>query len=105
MKKGILSTLLSAFLILTIIVPFAAAEIGKQNFLFVLDSDDSNKVTRCFQFAQIAHSKGHDVNIFLIDDGVIWAVPGKAEGIKALTGDSADTYLDYIIKNKVPISV
>jgi hypothetical protein len=42
---------------------------------------------------------------FLIDDGVIWAVPGKADGIKALTGDSADKYLDYLVKNNVPIGV
>ena len=41
----------------------------------------------------------------LIDDAVIWAIPGKAKGIKALTGDSADDYLDYLVKNSVPISV
>lgn len=81
MKKRILTIAFSTFLITLIMVSFtefAEAETEKQNFLFILSSDDSNKVTRCFQFAKIAHSKGHDVNIFLIDDGVIWAIPEKA---------------------------
>ena len=43
------------------------------NFLFVLSRDDNQCATRCFQFAQIAHSKGHGVNLFFIDDGVLWA--------------------------------
>jgi len=34
------------------------------NFLFVLSQDNNEKATRCFQFAQIAHSKGHGVNLF-----------------------------------------
>ena len=36
------------------------------NFLFVLSRDDNQAATRCFQFAQIAHSKGHEVNLFFI---------------------------------------
>ena len=43
------------------------------NFLFVLGRDDNQAATRCFQFAQIAHSKGHEVDLFFIDDGVQWA--------------------------------
>jgi len=41
------------------------------NFLFVLSQDDNQKATRCYQFAKIAHSKSHKVNVFLIDDGVL----------------------------------
>ena len=44
------------------------------NFLFVLRSNDFEKATRCFQFARIAHGKGHQVNLFLIDSGVDWAI-------------------------------
>lgn len=32
------------------------------NFLFVLSKDDNEAVTRCCQFAKIAHSKGHHVH-------------------------------------------
>lgn len=42
-------------------------------FLFVLSRDDNEATTRCFQFAKIAHSKGHGVNVFMIDGGVLWA--------------------------------
>jgi DsrE/DsrF-like family. len=46
-------------------------------FLFVLSKDDNEAATRCFQFARIAHSKGHHVNLFFIDSGVAWATrPG-----------------------------
>jgi hypothetical protein len=31
------------------------------NFLFVLSKDEVERATRCFQFAKIAHSKGHMV--------------------------------------------
>jgi hypothetical protein len=42
-------------------------------FLFILSKDDNEAATRCFQFARIAHSKGHHVNLFFIDGGV----PGR----------------------------
>jgi sulfur relay (sulfurtransferase) complex TusBCD TusD component (DsrE family) len=41
------------------------------NFLFVLSRDDNEAATRCFQFAKIAHSKAHQVNVFFIDNGVM----------------------------------
>ena len=40
------------------------------NFLFVLSRDDNEAATRCFQFAQIAHSKGHQTDLFFINSGV-----------------------------------
>jgi predicted peroxiredoxin len=36
------------------------------NFLFVLSSNDLENATRCFQLSKIAHSKGHQVNLFFI---------------------------------------
>ena len=48
------------------------------NFLFVLSKNDNESATRCFQFAKIAHSKDHKVNLFLIDDGTRWAEIGRA---------------------------
>ena len=39
------------------------------NFLFVLSKDDNEAATRCFQFAKIAHTKGHKTNLFFIDGG------------------------------------
>ena len=75
------------------------------NFLFVLSQDDNEKATRCFQFAKIAHSKGHDVNVFMIDGGVLWANKERELTQKTGTGDSPNDYLPYLVENKVPIGV
>ncbi len=74
-------------------------------FLFVLREDDNEKATRCFQFASIAHSKGHDVNIFLIDGGVMWANRDRDFSQKTLTGDCPDDYLPSLVESAVPIGV
>lgn len=75
------------------------------NFLFVLREDDNEKATRCFQFAKIAHSKGHKVNIFLIDGGVEWAVASKDSSQKTTTGDCVGDYLPYLVENQVQTGV
>ncbi len=75
------------------------------NFLFVLSKDEVEKATRCFQFGKIAHSKGHQVNIFLIDDGVKWADSGRDLTIKTVTGDCPQDYLPYLVEHEIPIGV
>jgi tRNA 2-thiouridine synthesizing protein D len=75
------------------------------NFLFVLSQDDVEKATRCFQFGKIAHSKGHQVNIFLIDDGVKWADSSRDLTVKTTTEDCPNDYLPYLVENEVPIGV
>ena len=75
------------------------------NFLFVLSRDDNQAATRCFQFAQIAHSKGHEINVFFIDDGVMWADSSRNFDTKTPTGDAPNDYLPYLVENEVPIGV
>jgi len=75
------------------------------NFLFVLRSDENEKATRCFQFAKIAHEKGNQVNIFLVDDGVQWSQPEHEGIIKTTTGDCPADYLPYLIYNNVYVGV
>jgi len=75
------------------------------NFLFVLSSADSEKATRCFQFAKIAQSKGHTVNLFFIDNGVDWAIKGKDGSERTVTGDCPDDYLPYLVENEVQTGV
>lgn len=75
------------------------------NFLFVLRSDDNEKATRCFQFAKIAHLKGHQVNIFFIDSGVEWAVKTKDGSLKTVTGDCPNDYLPYLIDAEIEVGV
>ncbi len=75
------------------------------NFLFVLSVNDNEKATRCFQFAKIAHSKGHTVNLFFIDSAVDWAVKDKDGSVKTVTGDCPNDYLPYLVENEVPVGI
>jgi predicted peroxiredoxin len=75
------------------------------NFLFVLSQDDNEKATRCFQFAKIAHSKGHKTHLFLIDNGVNWANSEKDYYLKTATGDCPNDYFPYLVENQVSIGV
>jgi len=88
---------------------FKFNENGKEskvaNFLFVLSQDDNEKATRCFQFAKIAHSKGHDVNIFLIDGGVLWANNERDLTQKTGTGDCPNDYFPYLVEKEIPFGV
>jgi len=75
------------------------------NFLFTLGQDDNEKATRCFQFAKIAGEKGHRVNIFFIDAGVLWADNTRDLSVKTPTGDCPNDYLPYLVEKEIPIGV
>ena len=75
------------------------------NFLFVLSQDDNEDATRCFQLAQIAHSKGHKTDLFFINDGVKWANSERDLNVKAGTGDCPNDYFPYLVENQVSIGV
>ncbi len=75
------------------------------DFLFILSRDDNEALTRCFQFAKIAHSKGHNVNLFFIDSGVMWANRNRDFNQKTTTGDCPNDYLPYLVENQVPIGI
>jgi tRNA 2-thiouridine synthesizing protein D len=74
-------------------------------FLFILSQDDNEKATRCFQFAKIAYDKGHRVDLFFIDGGVLWADSTRDLNIKTSTGDCPNDYLPYLVNSEVPIGV
>ena len=75
------------------------------NFLFVLSKDENQAATRCFQFAQIAHSKGHQVDIFFFFFCVMWADSTRDMTENTTTGDCPKDYLPYLVENEVPIGV
>lgn len=75
------------------------------NFLFTLGRDDNEAATRCFQFAKIAHSKGHKTHLFFIDSGVTWADSRRDLTALTPTGDCPNDYLPYLVENQVPIGV
>jgi sulfur relay (sulfurtransferase) complex TusBCD TusD component (DsrE family) len=75
------------------------------NFVFVLSKGDVESATRCFQFAEVAHSKGHNVDLFFVDDGVLWANSAMDFTAKTSTGDCPKDYLPYLVENEVTIGV
>ena len=75
------------------------------NFLFILGKDDNEAATRCFQLANIAHSKGHKTDLFFTDGGVMWADSQRDFNITTVTGDCPNDYLPYLIENEVPVGV
>lgn len=75
------------------------------NFLFILGKDDNEAATRCFQFAKIAHSKGHKTDLFFIDGGVMWANSERDFNLKTGTGDCPNDYLPYLVEHDIPVGV
>jgi predicted peroxiredoxin len=80
-------------------------EVRMAKFLFVLTSglEDPSRATRCMQLAHIAKQEGHDVSIFLVDHGVIFAKKGMSDNIVAATGDEMSTYMELLTQGQVPI--
>ncbi|HWR90559.1 MAG TPA: DsrE family protein [Dissulfurispiraceae bacterium] len=76
-------------------------------FLFVLSRgmDDPVRSTRCFHLAKVAREGGHDVHIFLVDDGVTVSKIGMADHMVSPTGDELKGLLDFHVKGKTPIYV
>lgn len=74
-------------------------------FLFILSRDDNEAATRCFQFARIAHGKGHHVNLFFIDGGVTWADRTRDLTVRTTTGDCPADYLPYLVESEVEVGV
>ena len=79
----------------------------KDKFLVILmhGMDNPNKASRALQLAKVAHEKGKDVKVFLMDDGVYIAREGIANTIKSAAGDEAKDHLAYLVSNKVPVLV
>ncbi len=76
-------------------------------FLFMLTrgTEDPSRATRCLQLVKVAKEEGHEVHLFLTDDAVYLAKKGLTENVVAPTGDDADDYMHFLIKEKVPLYV
>jgi len=74
-------------------------------FLVSCGTDNTNRSTRAFHLATVAHKEGKDVTVFLLDEAVYLARQGIIENVRAATGDIADDLLAYLQANEVPILV
>ena len=59
---------------------------------------------RC-KFGRVTHEKGHNVHIFFIEDGTLWADNTRDFTEKTLTGDCPGDYFPYLLENEIPIGV
>ena len=75
------------------------------NFVFVLKTEEIDAATRCLQFAKVAHGQGHKVDVFYIDDGVLWANKNRDFNVKSKTGDCPADYFPYLVEHEVPVNV
>ena len=59
-------------------------------FLFVLSHgpEDTTRSVRALFLAKVAANKGHDVTVFLLDEGVYWTNLTMAEKVRIPTGDA-----------------
>jgi predicted peroxiredoxin len=73
-------------------------------FLFILTrgTEDPSRATRCMQLALVAKQEGHEVHVFLTDEGVIFAKQGTADNIVAATGDEMANHMELLMQAKVP---
>ena len=76
-------------------------------FLFVLGTGphDPSKPTRCMMVAAAAKQKGHEVNIFLTDEAVVFGKKGMAQYVVSMAGDEMKDYLDVLLEANVPVYV
>jgi len=76
-------------------------------FLFVLSRglEDPSRATRCMQLAAFAKRAGHDVTVFLVDDGAVFAKPGIAALVSCPTGDKMQPYVDELVAADTPFLV
>jgi sulfur relay (sulfurtransferase) complex TusBCD TusD component (DsrE family) len=74
-------------------------------FVYTLSKNDVNLATRCFQFAKMSHEKGHQVDIFFIEDGTLWADKTRDFTEKTIAGDRPQDYFPYLEENEIMIGV
>lgn len=68
-------------------------------------TNNTNRSTRAFHLATVAHKEGKQVTMFLLDEAVYLAKDGLITHVRAATGDVADDLLTYLQAHEVPILV
>lgn len=78
---------------------------AKMLFTISKGMENAIMVARAFHFAKVAKEKGHEVSIFLLEDGVYWAQFGMTEGFSTSTHESMKEQVDYLSNNGVTFYV
>ena len=78
---------------------------AKMLFVISHGSETAGRAARAFQFAKIAREKGNEVKVFLLEEAILWARLGYAEGAKTSTGDEMAPFITYLMGNGAEIFV
>ncbi|MFC1524471.1 DsrE family protein [Thermodesulfobacteriota bacterium] len=78
---------------------------AKMLFTVSKGMEDALMVARTFHFAKVAKEKGHEVSIFLLEDGVLWAQFGMTEDFTTTTRESMKEQVNYLSDNGVTFYV
>lgn len=78
---------------------------AKMLFTISKGMQDALMVARAFHFAKVAKEKGHEVTVFLLEDGVFWVQFGMTDDFTTTTRESMKTQVDYLSNNGVKIYV
>lgn len=78
---------------------------AKMLFTISKGMENALMVARAFHFAKVAKEKGHEVTIFLLEDGVYWAQFGMTEDFTTSTRESMKDQVDYLSNNGVTFYV
>ena len=78
---------------------------AKMLFTISKGMDSGLMVARAFHFAKVAKEKGHEVTIFLLEDGVYWAQFGMTDDFTTTTRESMKEQVDYLSENGVKFYV
>lgn len=78
---------------------------AKLLFLMSKGFEKSGGAARAMQFAAMSAEAGNHVEVFLIDDAIVWAQVGMAEGIRTSTGEEMKELLERLVARKCPIHV
>lgn len=78
---------------------------AKMLFTISKGMEGAQMIARAFHFAKVAKEKGHDVTIFLLEDGVYWAQFGMTDDFITTTRESMKEMVDYLSNNGVTFYV
>jgi len=78
---------------------------AKMLFTISKGMDAGLMVSRAFHFAKVAKEKGHDVSIFLLEDGVYWAQFGMTDDFITTTREAMKEQVAYLSANGVTFYV
>ncbi len=76
---------------------------AKMLFIISHGFEKAGRAARAFHLSKVACEKGHEVKVFLLEEGILWGRLGYAEGARTSTGDEMKPQIDFLLGNGAEI--